>query len=381
MAVLGRGRAVWDRCCTWLATHAPGGGETLIGSVGVVFAGAGAGIVASDAGPTPPVELGFTVFMDIGLAVTAVATAFYVRRTFPVPRHRWLVAASYVGGVAFLFALYSWATFPAIAADPATVVRNADSYVLYGNLGGILGLIAGFNRARAAQNRGLVVDLRRKNDTLEFINHLLRHEVLNSTQSIHGYAEMVAADVDDPTHVERLGRVTDASSRISQLIEDVRLLMNTVEGEVETRPVDLSELVEEEVATAREKYPGATFTADVDPNVVARGNRMVGPVVSNLLQNAVDHNDREEPRVEVTATATSDGVVVEVADDGPGIAQSIRESLFQVDEKGAESTGMGIGLYLVREIVQALDGSVAIEDNDPRGTVVRVTLPAAGGNA
>lgn len=371
--VAGRAESVWDRWCRRLARSLPAGGETVIVVVASLFAVAGAAVVQTTQGPT-----GFTAFMDVGLALGAIYGAVVVHRSFDSPRHRWLVAAWYLGGVVGLFGLYTWANLPTFLDDPGAVTGVADWYVLYGNLGGILGLIAGLNRARAAQNRQLVTDLEAKNDSLEFINHLLRHEVLNSTQNIHGYADLVATEVDDEDLQAHLDTITDASMRVADLVEDVRVLMDTVEGSAEPTAVDVSAVVTEEVAQARERHPGATFHADVAEDAVASGNQLVGPVVANLLQNAVVHNEGPDPTVEVTVSQDDDAVRVRVADDGPGIPQSLRESVFDRGAKGSTSDGMGIGLYLVRVLVDAFEGSVTVESDVATGAAVTVSLPRAG---
>lgn len=79
-----------------------------------------------------------------------------------------------------------------------------------------------------------------------------------------------------------------------------------------------------------------------------------------------------------------DSVRIRVADNGPGIPEDQRDRIFESDEKGLDSTGTGMGLYLVTNLVDMYDGSVWIEDNEPRGTVFVVELPttdASGGDA
>nr|WP_305882660.1 sensor histidine kinase [Haloplanus ruber] len=96
---------------------------------------------------------------------------------------------------------------------------------------------------------------------------------------------------------------------------------------------------------------------------------MLGSVFRNLLNNAVQHSDRDEPSVTVSASATDDAVTVRVADDGPGIPDDRKERVFGKGEKGIESEGTGLGLYLVYTLVDQYGGEVWIEDNDPCGTV------------
>jgi len=104
---------------------------------------------------------------------------------------------------------------------------------------------------------------------------------------------------------------------------------------------------------------------------------MLGSVFRNLLKNAVQHNDAAVPEVDVTATAADDTVVVRVADNGRGISDTQKERIFSKGQKGLDSQGTGMGLYLVDTLVTSYGGSVWVEDNTPKGSVFAVELPKA----
>jgi len=70
-------------------------------------------------------------------------------------------------------------------------------------------------------------------------------------------------------------------------------------------------------------------------------------------------------------------VTVRVADNGPGISDDRKDAVFDRGELGEHSSGSGFGLFLVRKTVESYGGGVEIEDNEPTGAVVRVTLPVA----
>jgi signal transduction histidine kinase len=97
-------------------------------------------------------------------------------------------------------------------------------------------------------------------------------------------------------------------------------------------------------------------------------------VFRNLLVNAVQHNDKPDPVVEVAATADDETVRVSVADNGPGIAPEQRERLFGEGQKGLESGGTGMGLYLSREIVHGYGGEIRVGDGELGGAVFSVEL-------
>ena len=104
---------------------------------------------------------------------------------------------------------------------------------------------------------------------------------------------------------------------------------------------------------------------------------MLDSVFRNLLSNAVQHNDKEVPEVSVSATTHDMRAVVRIADNGPGVPDSQKQEIFGEGEKGLDSSGTGLGLYLVQELVTHYGGEVWVEDNNPEGAVFAVELPLA----
>ena len=112
-----------------------------------------------------------------------------------------------------------------------------------------------------------------------------------------------------------------------------------------------------------------------DPHAVARGTRaLVEIALQNVSRNAARETRRGAVRLSC-ARLPNNRVVVEVADDGPGIGPQARERLFE-RFSGTGGEGFGIGLPLTREIVRLLGGDVEI-DSAATGTTVRLVLRAA----
>jgi phosphoglycerate-specific signal transduction histidine kinase len=101
------------------------------------------------------------------------------------------------------------------------------------------------------------------------------------------------------------------------------------------------------------------------------------PAFRNLLTNAIQHNDKDVPEVTVTATEREDRVIVRVADNGPGISDTQKGTVFGEGQKGLDSRGTGFGLHLVETPVEQYGGDVRIEDNESTGAIFVVDLPKA----
>lgn len=241
------------------------------------------------------------------------------------------------------------------------------------------------------------------------------HELRTPLASIRGYAELVRRMPGElpPDAVRAMERVESESRRMTTLVEDMLLLARLDAGRpLGSSPVDLTALAVDAVADAHAAGPdhrwrldlpgaadgggvpladgGATpaeLDADLDdgdggavPEAVVAGDEdRLRQVLVNLLANARVHTP---PGTTVRTTVRRDGgtVVLEVADDGPGIPAAQQPALFQRFTRGdaARSPGSGstgLGLAIVDAVVRAHGGAIAVE-SVPGDTRITVTLPA-----
>jgi PAS domain S-box-containing protein len=223
------------------------------------------------------------------------------------------------------------------------------------------------------------------NDQLEVLNRVLRHDIRNDMNVVQGWLGEIEAAGDEDA--EALQNVREAVAHTIELTREARDLAEvlTEGGEMPVEPVALDRVLHRQTEKTRRKYPDANVVVDGDvPSVRVVANEMLSSVFDNLLGNAIVHNDRDAPTVTLTVhqpgtDGGDDGeyVVVRVADDGPGIDDSVRDSLFGRGEKGVDSPGTGMGLYLVDQLVSGYGGDVRVESNEPRGAAFVVTIPVA----
>ena len=215
-----------------------------------------------------------------------------------------------------------------------------------------------------------------KTEQLEALNRVVRHDIRNDMAVVLGWAETLEDHVDEEG-TDALDRVIQKSRHVVELTETAREFTESLTGEAATepKPVDLQRVLDGELAAVRDSFPNAQVdTVGEVPPVTVRGNEMLSSVFRNLLENAVRHNDAEKPTVTVTVEEAAETVRVRIADDGPGIPNDRKESVFGKGEKGLDSAGSGIGLYLVHTLTDQYGGDVWVEDNDPDGAVFVVEL-------
>ncbi|SHG84088.1 histidine kinase N-terminal 7TM domain-containing protein [Halobaculum gomorrense] len=253
----------------------------------------------------------------------------------------------------------------------------------------------GVNRFHDPHIGGYLLTLRdetrrdRYEQRLRVLTRVLRHDLRNELNVVLGYADVIESTAGDAA-AEYAQRIQRSAERLASLGTRVRgvdqTLRRTDHG---GRPVDVTRVVEEVAARARERFPTATVTVDADADAAAYADELLATAVWNVVENAVRHHDGERARVAVGLTAGSDEVELRIADDGPGIPEEDRAAV----ESGHETQlrhASGLGLWLVRWIVDGVDGELAFLDGgdaaadepaheslDDIGTVVIVCLRAA----
>ncbi|QSG12587.1 Signal transduction histidine kinase, contains PAS domain [Halapricum desulfuricans] len=222
--------------------------------------------------------------------------------------------------------------------------------------------------------------VKRQRDNIAVLDQMVRHDIRNHLQSVLGGADLLATKAemtdDEARYLEMITENADHAVDLTKSARELATVM--LEPESEFEPVNVRAVLTDEIEKVSDSFDSVSIAAEGSiPNVSVTGDEMLGSVFRNLLKNAVQHNDTEQPEVVVSATERDDRVRVSIADNGPGIPDVHKEQLFSKGETGLDSEGTGIGLYLVRTLVERYGGSVSVEDNEPRGSIFTVSLPRA----
>lgn len=298
-------------------------------------------------------------------AVGLVYAGYWLRDADFDPDRVWRIGRFAVGG-----ATVAAAATAVLLATAVPAVDGRSTFVLLVSTtteGGLLGVLVGtfavtdrlFRRERATA------------DEYEMLIALLRHNVRNRLTVIGGHLKRLTEALESPD-VEAVATIEGQLAAIESLLEDTRLATEVVGEPASPEPVDLVRVVREQVRLIEEGHDDLSVAVDLPDRAPVLAGDLLAAVVENLLSNAVVHHDRPDPQVGVTVTV-DDRVRLAVVDDGPGVPPDRREAVF---EPGT-GAGTGMGLYLAETLVGRYDGSIAIGDNEPRGTVVTVTLPRA----
>jgi two-component system, OmpR family, phosphate regulon sensor histidine kinase PhoR len=215
------------------------------------------------------------------------------------------------------------------------------------------------------------------------------HELKTPITSIKGFVEtLLDGAVHDPGDAERFLRIiARQADRLNAIIEDL-LSLSRIEKEAEAADIDLNVVGLREALNAaihncetKAAERGIRIVLGGDPDLEAKINPpLFEQAVTNLLDNAVKHSN-QDGQVELIATQRDNEVLVQVRDQGCGIAEEhlsrLFERFYRVDKaRSRKLGGTGLGLAIVKHIVLAHRGQVTVESREEIGSTFTIHLPA-----
>jgi signal transduction histidine kinase len=311
----------------------------------------------------------FAGAMGISLSSGVIYTADQLRRSDANPSEAWTVTLSSLAVGVFVEFGYGLTIFVR-RVEGRSVAEPAFPLVVMGTVGLLGGAVVGWERVKRRWVTASVVESR---DALGFTNSLLRHDVRNALQVIDGRAVLLT-DHDDEQVREHATTIRGQVDSLDGLIGEVRSVTNVLTGEFDRTTVDVTEILGAVLDAAEDGHPDLAVERDLPDALLATADDALYPVFRNLVDNAAEHAASGSVRVRVSGQRSGDRVRVRVADDGRGIPESERDRIF---EQGISTGDGGYGLYVVKTIVDRLDGSIAVEDSSLGGAAVVVDLLAA----
>lgn len=212
---------------------------------------------------------------------------------------------------------------------------------------------------------------------------MLGHELRNPLGAISAAAEVLDSSAPGDALAQRaIAILLHQTQRLTRLLNELLDMAGAVTDTVELalQPLDLAPLVERscEAVQLAEGRPGPPVARALAPTWVMADPLRIGQVVAQLLANALRHTPPGTP-VSVRLAAEQGQALLQVSDAGPGIAPELLQRIFDLFVQGERTLdrpegGLGIGLTLVRRLVQLHGGSVQA-DSGPAGSVFSVRLP------
>lgn len=227
-----------------------------------------------------------------------------------------------------------------------------------------------------SEQKALEADLETSLTQLNIMDRVLRHNLRNEMNVITGNAETIQATSEGDV-AEMAEIITETSEKLLTTVDKQREIVDELVDEQSPELIDLGAVIDATVAATRKQYPEVHITVEGTADRQVRAIESINRALTELLTNAAIHSDQTEPSIEATVEDRDDTVAVRIADDGPGIPEMERNIITEDAEIDPLYHGSGLGLWLVKMIVEKSGGSLAFDENEPRGSIVTISFPMA----
>jgi signal transduction histidine kinase len=283
---------------------------------------------------------------------------------------------------------------PLWAIERGQVRMLASAHVLLW-LTGMGGIVWGSRRLQRAEReqqqtqdalREQALELQQRNEELNAFAHTVAHDLKNPLALVTSYADVLMDEqvpISDQERTTCLSTIVRAGHKMDNIIQELLLLSQVRQAEIELHRLDMAGILAEARQRTIETSNGNQVevtapTASAWPVALGYGP-WIEEVWVNYLSNAVKYGGRP-PRVELGGELQPDGMArFWVRDNGAGLAPEAQARLFtpftRLDQ--ARAQGHGLGLSIVRRIVEKLGGQVGVESQVGQGSTFYFTLPAA----
>lgn len=295
----------------------------------------------------------------------------------PAIHHSKIRAYWLIGGIGFL--VFNGSLMAFFPTNSLWIVLNWIRWAL--SFGLAIGLVIGIAQARAifstisAERQSIRAEhVEKQRDLIDQMNGILRHEVLNAVQVITGNASLLLQSDEpiEPTD-ERVRRIHRQGEEITNVIQEVRLLLSTIQDDRELKRTNLTSVIETEIQNTRDQSPSVEIDLRCQEEIHIQADELLGRIFANVFRNSVEHNDTTSLQITVDVERNAGSVDVTIEDNGDGIPEHKLATLFD----RPQVSDHGLGLYLVKELTNSYGGTIELLRTGEDGTAFRFRFPVS----
>lgn len=222
--------------------------------------------------------------------------------------------------------------------------------------------------------------LRERNQELDQFSYIVSHDLKAPLRAIANLSEWIEDDLDDQLPEEnkqQMQLLRQRVHRMENMINGILVYSRAGKTEVAVETVYVKDLIEEIIDSLAPPETFKIIVPTANPKLVTK-RLLLTQVLSNLISNAIKHHERPDGKIEISLRDRSKFYEFAVTDDGNGIALEDQEKvfgIFQTLKPSDNNKNTGIGLSIVKKIIESEGGSITLESELGQGATFRFTWP------
>ncbi len=207
------------------------------------------------------------------------------------------------------------------------------------------------------------------------------HDLKGPLASLQGLLNVAKSEIKDPNTMQYMKLIERSVLHLDTILMDLLNITKITQGSLNIVDINLKEVITN-IINSFENLPehqNITWTLNFDDCPVLQLDKsLVNNIFQNLIINAIKYRDKEKSKstINIRTTYNADQLMVQIEDNGEGIPESLQRNVFDMFFRGnTKSTGTGLGLYIVKNAVEKLGGSIILESEEKKGSIFTIYLP------
>ncbi|WP_254279111.1 PAS domain S-box protein [Haloarcula marina] len=226
-----------------------------------------------------------------------------------------------------------------------------------------------------------ITEFKRRTRRLQLLHRIIRHNLRNEMTVVMGRAGYLEDALEDEDYERQAELIREVAQKVGDITDSVAQIEEIATNDsTDFIPVEITGLLDEYAAKLASEFPEATITVGGDRGEEAWvfADQGLRYAIEHAIENAVVHNDADDPTVTLEATAdTRTGrVYLRIVDDGPPIPESEIDAVNAEGDVSDVRHGSGVGLFVMKWCAESLGGKLDIYEGEAGGNVVEFTLPS-----
>lgn len=238
-------------------------------------------------------------------------------------------------------------------------------------------------RQLAQEIKGKNINLEKTNAELDRFLYSTSHDLRSPLSSIKGLVNIARMETSDGKLQGYFSMMIDRVEKLDFFIKDIIDYSKNARTDVRTEPVDFTKLLDE--VTDNLRYIEGAASIEIQSKVsigypVSADKNRLSIILNNLLANAIKYHDpqKEKQWIDVQVSNSQGSLRLKVSDNGMGIDPEHHNKIFDMFYRGTvQSKGSGLGLYIVKETVAKMKGTISLESTPGTGSSFLITLPVS----
>ena len=221
-----------------------------------------------------------------------------------------------------------------------------------------------------------------KNAELDAFFYRISHDLRGPISSLLGLGILAKMEIKDERAIEYMERQHAQVERLNNIITGLINLTQLNHADLQKQRIDFDKMIDECILSfnGHTNFTNLTFKKVIQPGVEFYSEwTLLNAILQNLIENAIKYARKQTPYVQVVVRMDSSWIIIEVEDNGQGIAKEHQAKIFEMFYRANHNAnGRGLGLYILKRSVDRLKGTIDINSEEGVGSTFTVKLPTHG---